>query len=48
MGCSFKDKKDITIAEFFGESNCKLNKILVNKGSEIYNDSIKSCNKTMI
>ena len=48
MGCSFKDKKDITIAEFLGESNCKLNKILVNKGSEIYNDSIKSCNKTMI
>ena len=42
MSCSFKDKKDITIAVFLGESNCKLNKISVDKRSEIYNDSIKS------
>ena len=41
-----KDKKGITIAnafqKFFDVSNRKPNKIWVNKGSEIYNRSMKS------
>ena len=42
-----KDKKGITITNAFQkilkESNCKPNKILVNKGSEFCNRSTKSC-----
>ena len=41
-----KDKKGIKITnafqKFFDESNCKPNKILVNKHSEFYNRSRKS------
>ena len=41
-----KDKKGITISNAFKnvlkESNCKPNKIWVDKGSEFYNRSIKS------
>ena len=41
-----KDKKGIKITnafqKFFDESNCKPNKILVNKDSEFYNRSRKS------
>ena len=41
-----KDKKGITITNAFqkilDESNRKLNKILVDKGSEFYNTSMKS------
>ena len=43
---SFKDKKAITINNAFqinlGDSNCKSNKIWVDKGSEFYNRSMKS------
>ena len=41
-----KDKKGITITNAFQktlkESNCKLNKIWVDEGSEFYNRSMKS------
>ena len=41
-----KDKKGITITnasqKILDESNCKLNKILVDKGSEFYNRSMTS------
>ena len=44
---SLKDKKGITITNSFKgileESNCKPNKIWVDKGSEVYNEAIKSC-----
>ena len=43
---SLKDKKGITITnafqKIFKESNRKPNRILVDKGSEFYNRSIKS------
>ena len=47
MGYLFlKDEKGITITNAFqknsNESNCKPNKIWVNKGSEFYNKSMKS------
>ena len=46
MGHSFERYKGITIASAFqqilDESNCKPNKIWVNKSSEIYNRSLKS------
>ena len=42
-----KDKKDITIINAFlknlDESSCKPNKIIVDKGNEFYNRSVKSC-----
>ena len=42
-----KDKKGITITNAFqqtlDESNCKLNKIWVNKGSGFYNRTMKPC-----
>ena len=45
MGCYYKYKKDITITNSFkktlSESNPKLNKIWVDKGSELYNRSMK-------
>ena len=47
MGQSFKDKKGITITNAFrkilGESNRKPNNACVDKGSEFYNRSMKSC-----
>ena len=49
---SLKDKKGITITNAFQkilkESNRKPNKIWVDKGSEFYNISMKSCFKKMI
>ena len=46
MGYFFKDKKGIMITNVFqkklDESNHKPNKILVDKGSEFYNRSMKS------
>ena len=46
MVIPFKDKRGITITNTFQkilkESNCKPNKIWVDKGSEFYNRSIKS------
>ena len=46
LGCSFKDKKDITITEAFHkilyESRAKLNKIWVDKHGEFYSKSVKS------
>ena len=46
MGCSFKDKKSISITNAFQKiidgSNLKSNKIWVDKGSEFYNRSMKS------
>ena len=47
MGCSFKKKtKEVTITNAFqkiwNKSNCKPNKGLVNKGSKLYNKSMKS------
>ena len=43
---ALKDKQSITITnachEILTECNCKLNKILVDKGSEFYNRSMKS------
>ena len=45
MGCSFKNKKGITITNAFQKvlhkSVCKPNKIWVDKGSEFYNRSMK-------
>ena len=45
MGYSLKDKEVITITNVFqnilDESKCKPNKILVDKGSEFYNRSMK-------
>ena len=46
MSCSFKNKKDITITSAFqktlDESNCKPNKIWVDKGSEFYKRQMES------
>ena len=46
MGYSLKDKKGIEITDAFqkilDKSNCKPNKIWVDKGSEFYNISMKS------
>ena len=45
MGCSLKDKKGISIVKafqsFLKQSNRKLNKIWIDKGSEFYNASFK-------
>ena len=46
MHYALKDKRGITITnafqKFLDESNCKPNKIWVDKGSEFYNRSMKS------
>ena len=46
MSCFLKDKKDVTITNYFqkilDESNRKQNKIWEDKGSVFYNRSIKS------
>ena len=45
MGCFLKDKKGISIVnafqKIFKKSECKPNKIWVDKGSEFYNNSFK-------
>ena len=52
MGCSFKDKKGVSIVDAFQKildhSIRKPNKIWVDKGSEFYNKSFKNGEKIMI
>ena len=46
MGYSFEDKKGVPIIHAFqkisDETNCKPNKMWIDKGSEFYNRSMKS------